>query len=80
MAVLKHNHSGRHLLVSGVHLYWNPKWPDAKVAQAHVLCETIATVLERQYLDMYTPVILLGDFNATWKKWQVDRHDKVIYY
>lgn len=80
MALLTHTHSGRELLVSGLQLYGNPNWPDARIAQIHVMCETISSFLERQSRPQWTPIILLGDFASFWRKWTPDSTDKVHSY
>lgn len=77
MALLTHIHSGRELLVSGLQLYDNPNWPDARIAQIHVMCETMSSFLERQSRPHGTPIILLGDFASFWRKWTPDSTDKV---
>ena len=77
LALLKHNISGRHLLVCSTHLYWNPKWPDVKLAQMHALCGAISKFLKRQCEPLETPVMICGDLNSIWRKHKVDVYDKV---
>lgn len=77
MALLHHRESGKEILATGVHLHDNSNWPDARIAQIHVLCETIHTFFRRQSRPSDTPVVLLGDFESFWKKWTTDQHDKV---
>ncbi|CAD7696017.1 unnamed protein product [Ostreobium quekettii] len=78
LALLKHIATGQNLLACSAHLYWNPKWPDVKVAQAHALCAAVAKFLERQSQPAETPVVLCGDFNSLWRKYDADEYDKII--
>eukprot|EP00879_Flechtneria_rotunda_P009550 GHRR01009996.1.p2 GENE.GHRR01009996.1~~GHRR01009996.1.p2 ORF type:complete len:401 (+),score=178.63 GHRR01009996.1:721-1923(+) len=78
MALLQHIPSMRHLLVCSTHLFWNPNYPDVKVAQAAVLCSSIATFLQGQGLEASrTPVVIGGDFNSLWQKYRSDPWDVV---
>ena len=77
MALLHHVPSKKEVLVSGVDLYEHQAWPDARVAQIHVLCETMSSVLKRQSRPIETPIVVLGDFASYWKRWTTDRFDKV---
>lgn len=42
IAMLRHIASGKLILASAVHLFWNPKWPDVKAMQASLLCDEIS--------------------------------------
>ena len=77
LALLHHVPSKKEVLVGGVDLYEHESWPDARVAQIHVLCETMYSVLKRQSRPRETPAVVLGDFASYWKKWTTDINDKV---
>eukprot|EP00210_Caulerpa_lentillifera_P002658 g2538.t1 len=78
MVLLSHIHSSCEVLVSGLQLHDDPYWPDARIAQIHVMCETMSTFLERQSRSQRTPIILLGDFASYWRKWTPDPTDKWV--
>jgi len=79
MALMEHKPSGKEILAIGLQLSRNPKWPDARVAQVHILCETIRSFLHRQARLKDTPVVLMGDFSSFWKKWTTDRYERVRF-
>jgi mRNA deadenylase 3'-5' endonuclease subunit Ccr4 len=67
----------------------NPNFPDVKLAQAAVLCDTIAAFIKQQQQqqrqqqqegsqDLFDmPVVIGGDFNSMWRKYTSDAWDKV---
>jgi len=47
-ALLQHRASGRQLVAASTHLFWDPAYPDVKVAQAAALCRGIVEFVERR--------------------------------
>jgi len=67
---LRHRASGRVVLVTSFHAYWDPLWPDVKAYQLALV--TFAVDRLRQQYDASeggapgsTQVVVAGDFNAT---------------
>ncbi|WIA09735.1 hypothetical protein OEZ85_009114 [Tetradesmus obliquus] len=78
MALLRHEPSQRHLLAVSTHLFWNPLFPDVKLAQAALLCSSIARFLQQHRLAPGdVPLVVGGDFNSTWQKYSSDQWDQV---
>lgn len=83
LALLRHEPSGRPLLVASAHLHWNPALPDVKVAQAAALCGAAASFAARHGhaggAEELLPLVVAGDFNSLPVKWASDRWDEVGY-
>ena len=41
LALLTHKQTGKKLLAASTHLFWNPAFPDVKLAQAELLCKMV---------------------------------------
>ena len=41
LALLTHKKTGKKLLAASTHLFWNPAFPDIKLAQAALLCKMV---------------------------------------
>ena len=41
LALLTHRKTGKKLLAASTHLFWNPAFPDIKLAQAALLCKMV---------------------------------------
>jgi hypothetical protein len=53
-------------------------FPDVKVAQAALLCSSIAAFLQRQGMAPgQVPLVVGGDFNSIWQKFNSDQWDQV---
>lgn len=75
LALLRHRPSGRTVAVVGMHLFFDKKFPDVKLAQAHLLCKQVAAVLEERCAAASTiPLVLAGDFNSTWRRRHKNKH------
>lgn len=60
ITVLEKSNGGL-LIVSNVHIHWNPEFPDVKLFQVIILLETIEK-FKRKY--PMAAILLLGDFNS----------------
>jgi len=62
-----------------VHLYFHPKWPDIKLAQAALLCSQAADMIKAEGLDTAdVPIMLGGDWNSLWRKYRPDVYDDKV--
>jgi xanthine/uracil permease len=53
-------------------------FPDVKLAQAALLCSSIAAFLQRQGMAPgQVPLVVGGDFNSIWQKFSSDQWDQV---
>ncbi|KAF6252797.1 hypothetical protein COO60DRAFT_1628447 [Scenedesmus sp. NREL 46B-D3] len=78
LALLRHKPSQQQLLAVSTHLFWNPLFPDVKVAQAALLCSSIAAFLQRHGLEPgQVPLAVGGDFNSMWQKYSSDQWDQL---
>ncbi|PSC74002.1 Ccr4p [Micractinium conductrix] len=86
LALLRDRASGRSLLAGCTHLYYDPRFPDIKLAQSWLLCRAAVTFLRGQpalgglapeQLAARVPVILCGDFNSLAVKRRSDAFDTV---
>lgn len=77
MALLVHRTTSKPLVACATHIFWNPTLPDVKALQVSVLCSQIGQFCEAHQLSRDTPVIVGGDFNSLWRKWQSDAFDQV---
>ena len=41
LALLTHRQTGKKLLAASTHLFWDPAFPDIKLAQAGLLCKMV---------------------------------------
>jgi CCR4-NOT transcription complex subunit 6 len=67
-------------VASCTHLFWNPRYPEVKAAQAHLLCVALRSYLQRHNVPglLGSPaVVLAGDFNSLPSKTQSDEYDHV---
>lgn len=81
MALLRHNISQQVVLACSTHLFWNPLFPDVKVAQAAVLCSSIAQFIQQQgYSSADVAVVVGGDFNSMPVKHVSDKWDEVRWW
>jgi CCR4-NOT transcription complex subunit 6 len=84
LALLRDKQAGRVLLAASAHLFWDPRWPDAKAAQAALLCRA-ATAFLRQHGGAAArwagaggvAAALAGDFNSLPAKTASDEYDQV---
>ncbi|KAL4424299.1 hypothetical protein ABPG75_001600 [Micractinium tetrahymenae] len=85
-ALLRDRATRRHLLAGCTHLFWDPRFPDVKAAQAALLCKAAAGFLRRQpalrlapeaELAAAMPTVIAGDFNSLPRKAQSDAFDAV---
>jgi CCR4-NOT transcription complex subunit 6 len=79
LALLQHKPSQRYLVACSTHLFWDPTYPDVKAAQGAVLCAAAAAWMQQQLGEQQqqVPVIIGGDFNSMWRKYESDIWDKV---
>eukprot|EP00878_Enallax_costatus_P038967 GHUV01044471.1.p1 GENE.GHUV01044471.1~~GHUV01044471.1.p1 ORF type:complete len:279 (+),score=66.96 GHUV01044471.1:521-1357(+) len=78
MALLQHNTSQQLMLACSTHLFSNPLFPDVKVAQAAVLCHSIAQFLQQQGFGVGDVGVMIGgDFNSQAEKYVTDKWDQV---
>lgn len=80
MSILVHlrdNQTQRSLIAAGVHLFWDPRWPDVKAVQAAVLCAELRSFADQQGGTAALPIIVGGDFNSLWRKYASDPFDQV---
>ena len=42
LALLTHKQTGKKLLAASTHLFWNPAFPDIKLAQGELLCKMVS--------------------------------------
>jgi hypothetical protein len=65
IVMLRHQVTGRELIVANAHLFWNPMYEDIKLAQAVCLVKMVEQFIRRRALDpATTPHLICGDFNA----------------
>jgi CCR4-NOT transcription complex subunit 6 len=64
-------------IVCNCHLYWDPRFPDVKAAQAQILMWVLSQ--RRAYTESHTglPCILVGDFNSLPEKHEGDQFDEI---
>lgn len=55
---------GEYMIVGNVHLWWDPKTPDIKTMQTHLLMEAVERFIERQQRPE-PRLVICGDFNST---------------
>jgi len=61
----KQKHPNEQICVASAHLYWDPKLPDLKVKQSHILLNEVEQFLNNTAKEgLETPIIISGDFNA----------------
>eukprot|EP01083_Nonionella_stella_P177904 626871_1 len=66
-------------IVSSTHLYWNPRQPQIKLAQALMINESLNEVCNEWGVDVdEIPMICCGDFNALPIKTKADRYDPFL--
>ena len=56
LALLTHRKTGKKLLAASTHLFWNPAFPDIKLAQAALLCKMVRNIHHNMSLVKATPV------------------------
>ncbi|KAG2447211.1 hypothetical protein HYH02_007952 [Chlamydomonas schloesseri] len=94
MALLRHRDSGRLLVFSCTHAFWNPVFPDVKALQVALLCGELAAFSKQAAAEqggggggggeatapapVPVPVVLCGDFNSLAEKRQPDVFDPQV--
>ncbi|KAG2492550.1 hypothetical protein HYH03_009213 [Edaphochlamys debaryana] len=72
---------GGEFLVAATHLWWDPRLPDVKAAQAALLCAAAADFLRsRGPPEESAPVVLCGDLNTRWAAFGPSTYDKGVSY
>lgn len=77
IALMEDKATGRQMCIAGVHLYYDPWWPDVKLLQAIILTQQVRSFLGEQSKEQPTAMMIVGDFNSLWHKQHSDRYDKV---
>jgi endonuclease/exonuclease/phosphatase family metal-dependent hydrolase len=84
LALLRDSATRRTLLAGCTHLFWNPRYPDVKAAQAMLICRAAGAFLRQQGLAAEAtlrrdaaavPTIIAGDFNSLPFKRRTDAFD-----
>lgn len=87
LALLRDRATQRHLLAGCTHLFWDPRYPDIKAAQAALLCRAVTKFLREQpalrnltpeQLGLSMPLVIAGDFNSLPFKRRSDPFDQVV--
>ena len=81
LALLQHKPTQRYLVACSTHLFWDPTYPDVKAAQAAILCAAAALWIQQQLGEgqqKVVPLVIGGDFNCMWRKYENDTWDKVL--
>ncbi|PNH11849.1 CCR4-NOT transcription complex subunit 6-like [Tetrabaena socialis] len=70
---------GRLFCVANTHLWYDPKVPDRKLAEAQSLCRAVAGFMAKHGLTepQAVPLVLCGDLNTTWARYRTDKADVV---
>lgn len=64
------------ILAGSVHLFWDPRFPDVKAGQAHILCAEVDEILRKTVGESNDALILIGgDFNSLPYKTKSDAFD-----
>ena len=63
LALLTHRKTGKKLLAASTHLFWNPAFPDIKLAQAALLCKMVRNSHHNISVMEATPVSLSRAMN-----------------
>lgn len=63
VAKFEHRSTGKTIVLSNTHLYWDPKYEFVKLCQAHYLCHQIKEFLEDTGCND-VPIIFSGDLNS----------------
>ena len=80
MALVEDVMHGKQLVLCATHLFWDPRYPDIKAAQASILCGVVRQFMHRNAgVDGQdaVPVIFAGDFNALPVKAESDEFDQI---
>ncbi|KAL4854213.1 Glucose-repressible alcohol dehydrogenase transcriptional effector [Chlorella vulgaris] len=86
LALLRDRVTRRTLLAGCTHLYWDPRFPDIKAAQAALVCRAATSFLRQQRLvhdatlqrdAAAIPLVIAGDFNSLPFKRRSDAFDTV---